>query len=410
LADERILIVGGGVAGLAAAWSLARRGARQVVLVEREHALATHSSRKNAAILRTATDDLVIEELARRGGEFLRKPPPGFSERPLLDACGVLIATAERASEPPAWEQRALGDGRAVEIDRARLASIAPHFAAGDLRCAWFPDEGRIDIDALLEGFERGARASGVAIETVADVTALLCSSTAVTGARLSDGREIRAEKTLIAAGGWAGRLAAAAGSRVRLRPTRRHLVVTAPDSRVDPRWPVVWAESDGFYARPEAGGLMLCACDEVDAEPDSTEVVAAVRDLALAKGRRWLAGVDLARAARCWSGVRTMTSDGRFAIGPDPDVRGLHWAAGLGGHGMLCAPVVGEIAAAGLLEEEPVAGAAADACDPARLALGREPRVLAPLPVPEVHAAPPPHGARTADREPPEDAQDLPA
>jgi hypothetical protein len=107
---------------------------------------------------------------------------------------------------------------------------------------------------------------------------------------------------------------------------------------------------------------------------------------------------------------VRTMTSDGRFAIGPDPDVRGLHWAAGLGGHGMLCAAVVGEIAAARLLDEESVVDAAAAACDPARLASGREARVLAPLPVPEVHAAPPAHGARTADRESSEDAQDLPA
>jgi glycine/D-amino acid oxidase-like deaminating enzyme len=407
--SERILIVGGGVAGLATAWSLAGRGARDIVLVERESALATHSSRKNAAILRTATDDERVEELARRGGEFLRNPPSGFSDRPLLDACGVLIAVGKRSSEPPAWEQRALADGRAQEIDRARLSSTAPHFAAGDLRCAWFPTEGRIDIDALLVGFERGARAAGVEIETVAGVTALLRTATAVTGARLSDGRELRAEKTLIAAGGWAGGLAVAAGSRVRLRPTRRHLVVTEPDPRVDPRWPVVWAESDGFYARPEAGGWMLCPCDEADAEPDSIEVVAAVRDLTLAKSRRWLPGFALPRVARCWSGVRTMTSDGRFAIGADPDVPGLYWAAGLGGHGMLCAPVVGEIAAARLLDE-PVVDAAAASCDPARLASGREPRIVSPLPVPEVHPAPLPHGVRTADREPSEDPKNFPA
>jgi glycine/D-amino acid oxidase-like deaminating enzyme len=363
-----ILIVGGGVAGLATAWSLGQRGARDVVLVERERTLGAHSSRKNAAILRTATDDPRVEDLALRGAEFLRRPPRGFSDRPLLDAVGVVIAVGERSVEAPAWERRARADGRAVEVDRARLASIAPHLEIGDMRCAWFPDEGRIDIEELLGAFERGARRAGVRIETAAAVTELLRGTGAIAGVRLSDGRAIRAERTLIAAGGWAGGLAAAAGSRVRLRPTRRHLVVTEPDPRIDPRWPVAWVESDSFYARPEAGGLMLCACDEVDADPDCVEVVPAVRDLALAKARRWLPGLQPLQPERCWSGVRTLTPDGRFAIGADPDLPGHYWAAGLGGHGMGCAPAVGEIAAGRLLDEK-VDDPAAAACDPARLA-----------------------------------------
>lgn len=370
---DRILIVGGGVAGLATAWSLAQRGVRGVVLLERERALAQHSSRKNAAIFRSATRDPHLEELARRGADFLRRPPRGFADGPLLDSCGVLIALGAR-SEPPAWELRARADGRAQAVDRARLASIAPHLAIEDARCAWFPSEGRIDIDALLVGFERGARAAGVRIETTVGVTELVRTGEAVAGARLPDGRTIRAERTLIAAGGWAGRVAATAGSRVALRPTRRHLAVTEPDPRVDPRGPVVWVEDDSFYARPESGGLLLCACDEVDAEPEFAGVVPAARDEILAKAGRWLPGLSPHRVARCWSGVRTLTADGRFAIGADPDVPDLYWAAGLGGHGMLCAPAVGEIAARALLDERQDDAAAA-ACDPARLAPQSSPR-----------------------------------
>jgi glycine/D-amino acid oxidase-like deaminating enzyme len=236
------------------------------------------------------------------------------------------------------------------------------------MRCAWFPEEGRIDLEALLDGFERGARQAGVRIEIGTGVSELLRRADAVAGVRLADGREIRAEKTLIASGGWAGPLAAEAGSRVRLRPTRRHLLVTQVDSRVDPRWPVVWVENDAFYARPESGGLMLCACDEVDADPDSVEVVPAVRNSALEKAERWLAGLRPLQVAKCWSGIRTLTSDGRFVIGADPDLPGLFWAAGLGGHGMICAAVVGELAAACLLGETLIDPAAA-ACDPARFA-----------------------------------------
>jgi glycine/D-amino acid oxidase-like deaminating enzyme len=237
------------------------------------------------------------------------------------------------------------------------------------MRCAWFAEEGRIDLEALLEGFERGARGAGVRFETCSGVTEFVRRSGAVAGARLSGGREIEAERTVIAAGGWAGPLAAAAGSRVRLRPTRRHLVVTEPDPRVAPGWPVVWVENDDFYARPEAGGLLLCACDVIDSEPDEVAVEKEVLERILGKTTRWLPGLAPARVARFWSGVRTLTSDGRFVIGADADLPGLFWAAGLGGHGMICGAVVGELAAACLMGETLIDPAAA-ACDPARFAL----------------------------------------
>jgi len=192
-----------------------------------------------------------------------------------------------------------------------------------------------------------------VRIECASGAVELLASGGAVRGARFAGGREIRADRTLVAAGGWAGGPALAAGSRVRLSPTRRHLVVTAEDARVDPRGPVVWVEDDAFYARPESGGLLVCACDEVDADPDDATPVPAERDRALAKAARWLpalAPFAPSKVARWWQGIRTLAPDRRFVIGPDPDVAGLFWCAGLGGHGMLASFRVGELAADALL------------------------------------------------------------
>jgi glycine/D-amino acid oxidase-like deaminating enzyme len=36
--------------------------------------------------------------------------------------------------------------------------------------------------------------------------------------------------------------------------------------------------------------------------------------------------------------------------IGPDEELRGFHWAAGLGGAGIMAAPAVGEIVAEGVI------------------------------------------------------------
>jgi len=57
--------------------------------------------------------------------------------------------------------------------------------------------------------------------------------------------------------------LAASAGARIELHPTRRHLLVARATERVDPAGPVVWRDDEPFYARPETGGLLKSAYDE---------------------------------------------------------------------------------------------------------------------------------------------------
>ena len=56
------------------------------------------------------------------------------------------------------------------------------------------------------------------------------------------------------------------------------------------------------------------------------------------------------AGVAHFWSGVRTLTPDDRPIVGADPDVPGLFWVAGLGGHGMTVSAGVGRLASELLL------------------------------------------------------------
>lgn len=354
MSGARVVVVGGGIAGLASAWWLVQRGVRELVLVEREPLLGTHSTGRNAAILRTPQPDALGEQLALEGARFLRRPPRGFAEHALLDPCGlVLLADAPRLAE---WERRLERRADARALAPEELARLAPHWrreAQGtDARAWWLPDEGRIDVAALVEGFARGLRAGGARLELGCGVRSLARAASGTWRVRLEDERVLEAERVVLAAGGWAARLGGAAGSRVRLEPTRRHLVQSAPDTRVDPRWPITWSEADGFYARPESGGLLLCACDQVTVDPDRLVVVDEVVEQALAKAARCLSALPELGLARAWAGVRTLTADGRFALGADPELDGLLWAAGLGGHGISSAAAVGRIVAAATLGE----------------------------------------------------------
>jgi len=342
---ERILIVGGGIAGLATAWWLARRGARDVLVLEAGARLGAQATAQNAAILRTPMPDPVGEELGREGGEFLRAPPDGFADSPLLDACGLLLVAERGSSGARTWAERLARrtDADVRELDRSAMRVRAPHVRAEEAHCFLLPREGRVDVPALVRGFAHGARAAGVQFRLRTRVRELLAGAR---GVRLEDGTALEAERVVLAAGAWAGALAASAGSRIELHPTRRHLLVTRASPRVDPAWPVVWRDDEPFYARPEAGGLLISACDEelvsVSALTADAHELGRTTELA----RRHLHLGDALEPARFWAGIRTHAEDQRFLIGPDPDVGGLVWAGALGGHGITCAEPVGRIAA----------------------------------------------------------------
>lgn len=350
-----IIIVGGGAAGLSTAYHLAARpDAGRIVLVERNPLLASESSALNAAILRTLDEDSLQSRIALRSAAFLRDPPPGFSDVPLVDRRGLLLMAAS-GGEAALQERAARVEGLRCEwVDRAGIHALHPWVRPDGEGALHLPDDGQIDIDALTAGFAKGAREGGVEILRDTPVDRLMASHGRVHGVHLADGRHLNALRVVIAAGGWAGELGARAGSRVRLRVTRRHLMVTRPDPGIDRRWPVVWQLGEAsFYARPESGGMLLCACDQDDADPDDYERNELVREQIASRAARYLPDLLEVGAGQYWCGLRTLTADGRFVVGEDPDVEGLHWVAGLAGAGMVCAAEVGRLAAALLVGED---------------------------------------------------------
>jgi len=297
---------------------------------------------------------------------FIKAPPPSFTEVQLVDPVGLIMVPV--GFDPVsfgAWRERKQ-PGSVVELEPERFAELAPHWAGASDGAILVADEGNLDSSAIFDGFVRGARRGGATFETGARVTEFLGGSGEITGVALADGRQLEADLIVVAAGGWAAPLAERAGSRQRFEPRRRHILVTAPDSRVDPRWPVVWSESDSFYAKPESGGLMICSCDQDVVDPDHCDVLPEVIEEIAQKATECLHGFDDAGAAHSWAGMRTFTGDHSFAVGPDPDVAGLFWASGLGGHGICTSYGLGRFAA-GWIAGDPLDEKMMAATDPAR-------------------------------------------
>src|SRR6266545_7950843 len=162
-ARSRVVVVGGGFAGAAAAYRLALAGVTDVLILERETTCGYHASGRNAGLCRQLTDDEVVTDMAMRAAEFLRQPPAGFSQEPVLRQTGSLLVSAH----PIRLEQLCARAARRrlphERLDRDGLLARWPRLsglpAAG---AVFFPTDGVMDTHALLQGFLAGARAAGV--------------------------------------------------------------------------------------------------------------------------------------------------------------------------------------------------------------------------------------------------------
>jgi D-arginine dehydrogenase len=346
-----VLVVGAGIAGASTAWHLARSGRVHVVVLEKEKSGDCHSTGRSAAILRTAVEDAETHDLAKKSLAFYQDPPRGFSETPLYSARGVILAADATAdADFQTWvnhPETSVG-GKAISPQEAQ--ALVPPLADGVTSAYLFPDEGTLDVSAVHQAFLMGAQKSGAKIHYETALTGILSSDGVFRGAQSSHGF-FPAEHLVVAAGGWAGTLLDEEGFGLPLVAKRRHLLVTEPSPQVNRNWPVVWIAGKECYFRPESGGLLISACDEAEVLPDQGSTVdSTVLDLLAQKVQRWIPDFSSLGAAHYWAGMRTFSPDGQFVLGPDERLQGLHWAAALGGHGVTCAPAIGQKVAADIL------------------------------------------------------------
>ena len=91
---SRVAVVGGGIAGLSAAWALADD--HDVVVVEAELDLGTHATGRSAATLSQTSGLRPVCALARASRPFFEDPPEGFAEHPLAERLGLLVGRSRR--------------------------------------------------------------------------------------------------------------------------------------------------------------------------------------------------------------------------------------------------------------------------------------------------------------------------
>lgn len=338
------VVVGAGLVGAAVA---ARLGGTVRVL-EQGAQVASEASAQNAGMVRLLVEDPVERRLALRAHALLRALEEDWQVLParVTGAVHGLVHEAQELDDAVAALRAAGHEVIALDLpDR-----VAPAMAGVHLKRAWYVPEARVaDPHALATGLLAPLQGRG-ALRRGVRVTALQVHGGRVVGVDTDQG-PLACDRVVLAAGAWSGQLAAPLGLRRPLYPIRRSLLLTTPHPLARPGHPWCWLEDLGLYVRPEGGGWLVSGCDErIDPPapgPGSTGPVAdgwrdevgerLVQHLPALSEVGWTAG---------WTGLRTFAPDRRPILGPDPDLPGLHWAAGLGGYGLTSHLAVGEAVA----------------------------------------------------------------
>ena len=344
---DPVLILGGGLMGLAIAHQLARRGSTVLVVSRRRSEAAGFVA---AGMLAPHAEGLSGDLLAL-GQASLKRIPAWVAQIEAdsdlscgLRPCGIVVPFAS-AAERDAYPTAAWGEA----LDRAGLErevpGIGPAWQAGLL----FTQDGQIDNRRrLMRALERACAGLGVQFQEGAEVLELERDGGALTAVRLrtaeGEVQRLPARRAVLACGAWSAQLL----PQLPVFPVKGQMLSLQGPLRALER--VIFGP--GTYLVPRQDGLLVVGA--------TSEPQAGFGEGLTPDGQRQLQDgiAALLPAASAWPpmerwwGFRPCTPDEGPLLGSSP-IPGLWLATGHHRNGVLLAAITAELLAAAVLGEE---------------------------------------------------------
>jgi sarcosine oxidase subunit beta len=338
-----VVVVGGGIMGLALAYELARRGRTDVLVLEGAY-LNAGASGRNGGGVRAQWSTPTMIRLARRSLEICDRFAVEMGVNVWLRRGGYLFLapTPDHVARIERYAALHRSHGLATRVvSPAEALEIVPQLDPSRfLAASWNPEDGVVFPWPFLWGYASRAEALGVRVRTFTRVAGFETSGRRV-AAVLTDRGRVSCDTVVVAAGAWSKEVAALAGVRLPNRPTRHEICVSEP---LKP-WlgPLVSLLGTGLYFSQSQRGEIVGGMGD-PAEPEGVVQGSTLRFLArFARGAvataPVLAGV---RILRQWAGCYDVTPDNNPVLGAAGYENFLQ-LSGFVGHGFMMAPAVAE-------------------------------------------------------------------
>lgn len=350
-----MVIVGGGIIGVATAFWASRAGL-SVVCLERRDGLGTLTTAASEECFRAQFCEPENIRMMKASIEFFERfaEETGLADYDLgMHQQGYLFLTDEEnglealRQRVEAQRRHGLDDVELLTGDevRQRFPFVGPQVTAATFRAR----DGWLAVHSLTYGLAHAAAGARFCLRT--EATGLLCDAAGVAGVETSRG-PIATRKVVLAAGPYAGTLAARLGVVVPVTAIRRHKVVITGYPEIPPDAPMTIDDSTGAYWRPETGGGALgwAQPEPASAPTDSVPADWTFPPLVLEAVSRlspfWERVAERLRRSDVFlsAGQYPCTPDNNPIIDAYAPIPGLYLNVGYGGHGIMASPEGGRL------------------------------------------------------------------
>lgn len=350
-----VVIVGGGIIGVATAFWASKAGL-DVICLERRDGLGTLTTAASQECFRAQFTEPENIRMMKASIEFFER----FAERTGLEGHdldlrqqGYLFLSG--ADDGPQVLRERVEQQRRCGLDdvefltgdevRRRFPFVGPKATAGTFRAR----DGWLSAHALTYGLARASTRARFCLRT--EATGLSRDGQGLAGVQTSRGT-VATRRAVLAAGPYAATWAASVGVQVPVAAVRRHKAVITGYPEIPQDAPMTIDCSTGAHWRPETGGAALgWALPEPAGEPSETVptdwtfpvmVLEAVAQLV----PFWedVAGRLRRESVFLSAGQYPSTPDESPIIDACPEVPGLYLNVGYGGHGVMAAPEGGRL------------------------------------------------------------------
>jgi sarcosine oxidase subunit beta len=347
-----VVIIGGGIVGSSVAYHLAESGCANVLIIEREEKQGLGSTSKSMGGVRAQFATPINIQMSIYSIDLFSRFEEVTGQTADYRAHGYLFcATTEAHLEylrKNQEKQKAFGLKSAEMVSREDVVKMVPQLIADDvIGGAYCPTDGFVDPYGVLTGFAKRAKELGARVWLDTAVTGVNVENGAVTGVRTTRG-EISTRNVVNAAGPWAAGVAQMAGVELPVTPLRRQIVKTQRCDFLPAKFPMVIDMSTGFHFRREGEAILMAWPDHEESYGFNTTFTHDFLEKILTRAvDRVPQFVDLpVNPKQCWAGMYEVSPDHHAIIGPAPDVKGLFFANGFSGHGVMHSPASGRITA----------------------------------------------------------------
>lgn len=352
--DAEVVIVGLGAMGSAAAWTLARSGVRVMGFEAGPHpGHDLGSSHGESRIIRQAYfEHPAYVPLVREAWALWERLQNESGRKLLVKTGGLMIGGRDAEVIRGAIESARTHSLTYEVLDRSVMQRRFPQFRLHpDEVAVYEPMAGLVRPEEGVRAFVQEALARGADLRFGSRVIAIEAEEGAVRVRTAAT--TVRAERAIVAAGAWTGRLL---GNRLPLlveRQVQLWFSVAGPERFGPARSPIFIRQApDGrqYYGFPSQDGTTVKVAlhhggDGV--EPDELPRAVTQEDWkpALQAAKELIPDLvgPPVRAAVC---MYTNSPDGHFIVGPHPDRPALTVLTGFSGHGFKFAPAIGRLAA----------------------------------------------------------------